>query len=195
MSQLKSRPPRTIDDYLSLPQDVRAELIEGELYMTPSPRPRHQEITGNISDALRAFVKKHGAGKVFFAPLDVFLPSGSVVQPDLIFIARENFSIIQERIEGVPDLCVEVVSPRGAERDRIVKRRLYAENGVPEYWIVDDESKSVEVLTLDGREYAPFGYFVAPEGVAAEGQEPDEVRSRVLPGFSCSSKGFFRRDV
>jgi Uma2 family endonuclease len=107
-----------------------------------------------------------------------------------IFIARANFSIIQERIEGVPDLCVEVVSPRGAERDRIVKRRLYAENGITEYWIVDDESKSVEVLTLDGEEYAPFAYCVD-----ASDESSDEVRSLVLPEFPSSCAEFFRTDL
>lgn len=135
---------------------------------------------------MRAYIQVHGLGKVFFSPIDVFLPSGSIVQPDIIFISSERLSIIQNRIEGIPDLCVEVVSPTGAERDRIVKRQLYAENGVREYWIIDDESKSVEVLTLDGTDYAPAGYFLTREDNA------DTVRSVLLPEFALSCAQVFR---
>ena len=72
----------------------------------------------------------------------------------------------------------------------MIKRRLYAENGVPEYWIVDDESKSIEVLTLEGTEYAPFGY-----SVVSDDGSPDDVGSLVLKGFSCSCAEFFRGEL
>jgi Uma2 family endonuclease len=62
---------------------------------------------------------------------------------------------------GAPDLVVEIVSPLNAERDRIVKRDLYARSGVREYWLVDTLARSVEVLRLDGAAYAPAGYFTA----------------------------------
>ena len=143
-----SRPSKTVDDYLALGDGVRAELIAGELYVTPSPTPDHQTIVGNLHVLLRSAVRSGAGGSVYVAPLDVHLPSGDIVQPDLLWIAASNHSIVQDWIRGVPDLLVEIVSPLGAERDRIVKRALYARNGVPEYWIVDGATQTVERLVL-----------------------------------------------
>ena len=79
------------------------------------------------------------------------------------------------------------MSPTGAERDRLIKRKLYADSGVREYWLVDDASKSVEVLSLSGQEYTPFGYFVD-----SGEREPDVIRSAVLRGFACPCAEVFR---
>lgn len=155
----KSKPRKTIDDYLALEDERRVELIEGEFYVTPSPTFRHQEIVFNIASALRQFVKTRSLGTVAISPLDVLLPSGDAVQPDILFIASANSSIIRDRIRGVPDLVVEVVSSIAPERDRIVKRDLYAQNGVSEYWIADGESRTVEVFSLEGEEYRERGFY------------------------------------
>ena len=144
---------------MNLPDGVRAELIEGELFMSPSPKRRHQRISANLSSILRAHVITNKLGEVLYAPLDVHLPSGDIVQPDVIFVSSGNQNILQDWIRGVPDLLVEVVSPEGAERDRIIKRDLYARNGVREYWLVDDGSASVEVLKLEGSTFTSHGYF------------------------------------
>jgi Uma2 family endonuclease len=162
---VRTRPRKTVEDYMNLPDGVRAELIEGELFMSPSPKLRHQKIAENLLVALRRYVDKTKRGAIHIAPLDVHLPSGDVVQPDLIFVADANRSILQDWIRGVPDLLIEVVSPDGAERDRIVKRDLYARNGVAEYWIVDDQGRAVEVLRLQGDAYEPAGYFTGVESV------------------------------
>jgi Uma2 family endonuclease len=176
MATVKSRPRKTIDDYMSLPEGVRAELIEGELYMSPSPTFRHQQILARIYRALDDFVRKRTIGVVCFAPLDVHLPSGDIVQPDLVFVSNAHRDAIQDWIRGTPDLIVEVVSAAGAERDRIVKRDLYARNGVPEYWIVDGEERTVEVLELSSGRYVAQGYFEAS----------DTITSRMLEGFSVA---------
>lgn len=96
---------------------------------------------------------------MYTARFDVHLPSGDVVEPDILFIAKGNLGIVQDWVRGVPDLVVEVLCPDGLERDRFVKRDLYAENGVPEYWIVDADAKTIEVFTLRGGKYEPNGYF------------------------------------
>ncbi|MEK7767079.1 MAG: Uma2 family endonuclease, partial [bacterium] len=98
-------------------------------------------------------------GRVFVSPLDVHLPSGDIVQPDLLYIRTANLGIVQDWIRGVPDVLIEVVSPERPERDRLVKRALYARNRVPEFWIVDPATRTVEVLVLDGVKYASHGYF------------------------------------
>jgi len=159
MIRLTSRPRKTVQDYMSLPDDVRAELIDGEFLMSPSPREPHQRISMNLAFALRSCVHANRLGRVYSAPFDVHLPTGDVVQPDVLFVSKANEGIIQDWIRGAPDLVIEIVSPELPERDRIVKRDLYARNGVREYWLVDDASKSVEILRLESTRFVPHGYF------------------------------------
>ncbi len=159
MAPTTSRPRKTVDDFMALGDEVRAELIDGGLYMTPSPSFRHQNLAAKLLLAIGPHVRDAKLGTVAIAPLDVHLPSGDIVEPDLMYVATENQGIIEKWIRGVPDLLIEIVSPSNPERDRIVKRALYAENGVPEYWIVEPETQTIEVLRLDGFAYAPAGYF------------------------------------
>jgi Uma2 family endonuclease len=183
MAVSASRPRKTIDDHLALPEDVRAELIDGELYVTPAPSPLHQFVVHELHGVLRAEVSRSGDGAVFGPPIDVLLPSGDLVEPDVLWIPRDRLRIIgKARIEGVPALVVEVVSPSRPERDRLVKRDVYARNGVPEYWIADPESKSVEVFRLLASAYAPAGYFT-PGTVAS---------SPSLPGLRAPIDDLFR---
>jgi Uma2 family endonuclease len=157
-AEATSRPRKTVDDLMALPDDVRAELIGGEIYVTPSPTPDHQAVLWNLIRLLGnwAAARRPGRG---FPELDVHLPSGDVVRPDVVFVAKENLSIVTDRVRGAPDLLVEIVSRNHPERDRIVKRDLYARNGVREYWIVEREDGAVQVLALDGASHAPAGYF------------------------------------
>lgn len=85
--------------------------------------------------------------------MDGVLSDETVVQPDLIVILNENRHIIHERIEGPPDLVVEVLSPATKDRDLTAKRRLYARHGVREYWIVDGDRRTIEV-----NEWTPNGF-------------------------------------
>jgi len=178
---LKLKPRKTVDDYMKLPEGTLAELIEGEVFMTPSPKPVHQDVLQEIYSALRPFVQANGLGKVWIAPLDVHLPSGDIVQPDILFIRTANHGIVQDWIRGVPDILVEVVSPDRPERDLMVKRGLYARNGVPEFWIVDPATRTIEVLILNGATYASHGYFEAA----------DSLTSPVLAGLTLPLADIF----
>ena len=92
------------------------------------------------------------------APTDCILSNVTVVQPDILYIATDRLAIISERaIEGAPTPVVEVLSPSTARLARDRKMKLYAEHGVPYYWIVDPESRSVEAYTLTGAAYALAG--------------------------------------
>jgi Uma2 family endonuclease len=124
-------------------------------------------IVGRLYAAISAFVASHRLGAVFLAPLDVHLPSGDIVESDLIVVSKERRAIIQDWIRGAPDLIVEVVSPDRPERDRIIKRSLYARNGVRECWIADGEASSIEVFGLQGAEYAPLGFLQAGDALAS----------------------------
>lgn len=136
----------TYDDYLKTPEDKRYELIEGELIMTPSPVTYHQWISKNILYELERFVREKKIGRVFGAPCDVYFDEENVFQPDILFISNERTAIIGEKnIQGAPDFVVEVLSEGTAYRDLVKKKRLYAQFGVKEYWIVDPWEKTVEI--------------------------------------------------
>jgi Uma2 family endonuclease len=131
-----------------MPEDgKRYEAIDGDLYVTPAPKPRHGWIAYELVRALHPLLVRPGHGRVFFAPIGVEFPDTEEgVQPDILFIANERLDIIGEDwIRGAPDLVIEILSPSTAERDRTVKLKLYQRQGVGEYWIVDPETKTVEV--------------------------------------------------
>ncbi len=163
--------------YTRLPDNgMRYEIIGGELFMSPAPRPKHQDAILNLSHALVGWVKKNKLGKIYIAPIDVRLPElADPVQPDLLFIRQENLSIIKDQfIEGIPDLTAEIFSPGSKGYDRRKKFELYAQAGVKEYWMVDPEACTVEIYVLRGEAYALLGSFTAD----------DEAYSEVLDGFS-----------
>jgi Uma2 family endonuclease len=163
----------TYEDYKSLPESEtkRYELLEGELVMVPSPTERHQRIARNLLVILWQFVRERGLGQVYNAPLDVVLGVGEereVAQPDILFISKERAEIIaEEEIRGAPDLVVEVLSEATRERDRAYKRTLYARHGVKEYWLVDPETKIIEVLKLGKRGYERAGLYRKGEALAS----------------------------
>lgn len=148
---LKAKIKFTYSDYKSLPESEtkRYELLEGELVMVPSPTTYHQRISWNLERILGDFVPRHNLGSVYHAPLDVVFSEEDVAQPDIFFISKEHSEIItNENVQGAPDLIIEILSPASAQRDRTYKRTLYARHDVREYWIVDPENKSVEVMRL-----------------------------------------------
>lgn len=150
----------TYEDYCLLPEDRRYELIGGELFMVPSPSVIHQRVAANLEAILRAFVKNRNLGEVLDAPLDVVLSPHDVVQPDIVFISRERGHIVTDaNLQGAPDLVIEILSPSTAERDRGLKRKLYARHGVRELWLVNAGAQTVEVFSLEeGEENPPMIY-------------------------------------
>lgn len=141
---------------MNLPESEtnRYELLEGELFMIPSPNWLHQTILKKIFTLLDKYVTDHRLGEVRFAPLDVILAQEVVVQPDILFISKERPDIIEKQgVQGAPDLVIEIASPSTRNRDRTLKKTLYARHGVKEYWIVDPEEKTIEVFTLGKKGY------------------------------------------
>jgi Uma2 family endonuclease len=137
----------TYEQFAQLPDDGnRYEVIAGELYVTPAPRPRHQEVVVRLIVRLAQFVEQHRLGKIYPGPIDVLFAEGDYLEPDLIFVRRDRLSLVSERgIEGPPDLVVEILSHSTAKRDRTIKRDRYAFFGVPEYWVLDSEARRLEV--------------------------------------------------
>ncbi|MFW6193025.1 MAG: Uma2 family endonuclease [Gemmatimonadota bacterium] len=145
----------TWQDVQQMPDDgVRREAIGGDLYASPVPPVRHQEICVDLMVALDRIVTTGGHGTLLPGPIGVEFPATREgVQPDIVFVHQARVGIIGEDwIRGAPDLVVEIVSPSTEERDRGVKLRLYWRQGVPEYWIVDPEAEEVEIWGFRGEQ-------------------------------------------
>ncbi len=145
----------TYKEYEALPADGRRyEIHDGELSVTPAPSPQHQRIIGNLYTILRQHIEARGLGEVLLSPIDCILAETTIVQPDLIYLDPTRLSLISGRgIEGAPTLVVEVLSPSTTLTDRSTKRQLYRRYGVPYYWIVDPEARTIEVYSLAEDEY------------------------------------------
>jgi Uma2 family endonuclease len=157
----ESEPPRGVSgepgpfrrkDYFGLPDEPRCELLYGSLVVTPAPSRRHQQTVLALAFRLREFALARGH-ELLAAPADVALFEHTVLQPDILLVERERRETARSFVDGAPDLVVEVLSPSTVRRDRIVKLALYARAGVPEYWIVDPEGRTIELFSLAGDAY------------------------------------------
>lgn len=144
--------PYRAADYAQLPEGEPVELIHGRLVMSPAPRPFHQSISAELW-ALILEAESRGGGVGFYAPIDVAFDEQNIVQPDLIYLAKDRLHQIGDRIEGAPSLVIEVLSPSTANRDRQEKLQLYARRRVPEYWLVDPDARTIDFLVNDGGRY------------------------------------------
>lgn len=172
----------TYADYCRTPDDERYELVDGELIVAPAPNSAHQRVDAKLGWRLAQFVEERDLGEVFSAPFDVVLSETDVVQPDLLFISNERAYIITPaNARGAPDLVVEILSPSTAERDRSLKRALYARYGVSEYWLVDPDTRTVTVLLLEDEAFAEVARYGAGEILS----------SPTLPGFTANLDDIF----
>jgi len=175
----------TYSHYAALPDDGhRYEILDGVLYMAPSPNDSHQETAYLIATYLMMHVKFNHLGKVFGAPFDVELAEKIVFQPDVLVVLSEHKERVKRHVIGAPDLVVEVASSKTRLNDRTNKYRAYANAGVQEYWIVDPVPQNIEVLTLEGGEYHSIGIFSGEQIIC----------SPLLPDFSVRIKQFFNYD-
>jgi len=139
----------TRDEVLALqdaaPSGVRYELIDGELLVSPSPNHPHQACVTTLLVLLYDYCKRHRIGQALMSPADLSLEEESIVQPD-IFVVPWRTPVAKQGWQHVRSLllAVEVLSPSTARGDRMVKRRFFQRNGVPEYWIVDHDARAVE---------------------------------------------------
>jgi Uma2 family endonuclease len=162
-------------------RDERLELIDGELFVTPSPTPLHQFVSGRLQFLFKQKVLELGYGLVFNAPLDVRLAHDTIVQPDLIFILPDRRpTVTAARVEGAPSLAVEILSPSTSAVDRTTKRDVYARYGVPEYWLVDTEARTVTVCSDPH-----MGRY------RAERVTSDKAVSEIVPGLSANLAELF----
>lgn len=147
-------PLLTYDDLAEMPDDgKRYELLEGEIVVSPAPVRNHQWAVFQMGQYLGK-AQDAGLGEVYVAPFEVYFDEHNAAQPDVLFVRRERLHIITEaRVEGAPDLVVEVLSPSTRRRDLRVKMQIYARFGVPYYWLVDAGDRTVQPYELTGGHY------------------------------------------
>lgn len=180
-------PLMTVDDLALLPEDGnRYELIEGELLVTHAPSITHQRITMNLAAVFLPYFAQHSIGEVLPTPGVVFDIHNGVI-PDLVVVLNERRDAITagERFVGPPNIVIEIVSP-GVENmrlDRIMKRQVYGKFGVDEYWVVDPQTRTIEVYQAQDERLELATTFAAG----------DELRTTVLPEFAYAVDRVFKR--
>jgi len=181
----------TYDDYLNLEDEKRYEIIGGKLIMmSPSLETNHQFISARLEFLFMRFVESNDLGYVLDAPADVILDAENIVQPDILFIAKDNRHIIKKRgVFGTPDLVVEILSPSTQYKDVFEKKNLYERFKVKEYWIVNPYMKSIEVLSLNENGI----YTLFSEGYMDEGGNR-VILSKFLKDFSIDLCEVFKED-
>ena len=167
----------TVDEFLELDfeEGYIYELINGDIMRRTSPNLEHQEASANLHFALMSFIKSNKLGKIYAAPMDVYLSPTDLVVPDLVFVAEGNPATLKPNkcIIGVPNLIVEILSKGTQGVERGTKMRQYRAAKVPEYWIVDPRLQTIEVYEL-----TPTGYELM-----SEAEEIGEIVSKILPDF------------
>ena len=160
------------------------ELIHGEIVKRASPNTPHQRVSRKLVYQLEHFNIQKKLGELFHAPFDVYLDEENAgIQPDLLFVTHERWFGVRENngIVGAPDLIVEIISKSTMDKDRVIKKDLYEQFGVREYWIVDPRNRSIEVYRLENDRYRLFS-FAAEEG---------KIRSFVLSDFEMDVSDVF----
>jgi Uma2 family endonuclease len=179
LSRPKARRTWTYDEFAaeSPESNLPTELWDGEIIMSAAPRPVHQRIVLRVVQCMDEYVRLRKVGEIFVSPIDVVMSGSKAVQPDVVFVSTANESIVQEScIRGAPDLLVEVISEGTWRRDRVDKKALYEQFGVAEYWIIDPDSRLIEVFIL-----AKGTYQLHARGVGGE-----KVSSKRLAGLKLS---------
>jgi len=159
----------TYAEYALLPKDRnRYEVLDGELFMTPSPTYRHQVAAFELAGILRDHVSKHRMGRVLVAPMDVVLSETNIVEPDVLFLRTDRVPPSDAaNIQVAPDLAVEVISPSTVTEDREYKKAVYARHGVAHYWLVDPDARTLEMYVLSGPSYALAAEFAGSAAAAS----------------------------
>jgi Uma2 family endonuclease len=161
-------------DLERFPEDnLRREIIDGELIVTAAPSTRHQRAVVELVGALFAYRNENG-GELFPAPTDVFFSDSNVVEPDVLFVRADHAERVEKKfVRSAPDVVVEVSSPSTRRLELVRKRELYERFGVPEYWYVDLQADRIEVFRLEEGRYETPLLLTRSERLA----------SRQLPGF------------
>jgi len=174
----------TVEDYMLLEEGAPFQLINYDLVISPSPIPLHQVISNRFAQALTNFLDAIGDnGFIVSARIDVQFDEGNVFQPDILYITESRAAeIVKTRVEGAPDLVVEILSPSNAYYDLRQKKDIYEKYGVKEYIIIDPIQENAEVYILKDEVYF----------LHQNAQKTETLRSVLLEGFNFDLNKIFR---
>jgi Uma2 family endonuclease len=170
-------PLQTIEDLDLCPDDGnRYELIGGRILVSRAPGIPHQRVLNNLQYEFESHLRQNPIGIMVPGVGAIFSKHDAVI-PDLVFVLNEHWEKVTTgtALKGPPDLAIEILSPgtENRHRDLILKRDLYAQYGVAEYWLIDPRNRTVNIYRLAGTKYdAPL--------TLADG---DQITSPLLPGF------------
>src|SRR2546421_5879206 len=178
----------TVSDIEPLQDDGnRYEVIDGQLFLSTPPSWSHQLALGELLFEMGLYLRENLIGHVNFGVGVIFDQFNGVI-PDLVYLSNERMKTVGgARLSGAPEIVVEALSPgsKNEARDRIVKRQLYHENGVSEYWILDLDAKCVEIH-IAGR----TGGFQSKVVL----HENDAITTALLPGFAFPVASLFPKE-
>ena len=170
----------TETDYFSLPESNRIiELSNGELIMPPGPTFGHQRAVARLHRKIMTYAEEHNVGEAIAAPFGLRLWEGKIRQPDVLLVRTAHFERVKRTyIDGPADWVAEVISPGTRKTDVVEKRAEYAQAGVPEYWLIDLDERTILIYSLPagGSTYRLAGSY-------ASGQVAESV---ALPGFKVA---------
>ena len=173
----------TVKDYDLLEEGAPFQLINFDLVMSPSPLAVHQQILFNLSEIIVLYNINSRTGQWMYAPMDVKFDDGNVLQPDILFISEERKAeLIKDRVEGAPDLIIEILSPSNAYYDLRQKKELYEKYGVKEYIIIDPIAQNADL-------------YILKEGVYQlnqKAQKLEQLNSVLLPGLAIDLQKIFK---
>ena len=174
----------TYADLLTTPDDRhRYEIFEGDLIVTPAPNRPHQKAHASLFRILSQHIAEHSLGEMYSAPFDVYFDEETTFEPDILFVAKARLDIIDEqKVNGAPDVVIEVISPSTESRDRGFKFKRYGQEGVKEYWLVDPTKKTIEIYQLGEKGFVNAGTF----------RGGDEVRSPYFVGLKFKVEEVWR---
>ena len=165
-------------EYLALGEtQIRYELIDGVVVMSPSPTAQHQQLIMEIAHQVATFLDQSPVGRVF-PELDINLRASLdrevVYRPDVVYVSKEKDGIIRNHITAAPDVVVEIISPDSRQYDSVTKKNDYEAAGVREYWLIDPLESKMTFFVRQGEKFAE----PTPDGVT--------FASTAIPGFTLN---------
>ncbi len=165
----------TAAEYEMLEEGAPFQLINSDLIMSPSPLFLHQQIVLNIAVKIKLFLQHtESKGEIIISPMDVKLDEENIFQPDLLYISEDRKAeLIKDRIEGAPDMIIEILSPSTAYYDLRQKKDIYEKYGVKEYIIIDPIQQNAELYVLEEARFL----------LKQKSAKPEILHSALLPGL------------
>jgi Uma2 family endonuclease len=173
----------TIEDYNLLEEGAPFQLINNELIISPSPNSIHQAISSRLSQIILNFLDEKEQDGYVAVSMEVVFDDNNVFQPDILYVSAERTNdVVKERVEGAPDLAIEILSPSNAYYDLRQKKSVYEKYGVKEYIIIDPIAQNADLYVLkDGAYY-----------LHQTAQKTEYLNSVVLPGLAINLSKLFR---